>query len=209
MIFHLTILIQIWDDLGRDIQTVFCLDPWAWAMLQVASPWRLEAARPWQWWTASEGQFRWMAEDLAWFHKNLLSRAHRWDIYIYVYMDIQYAFTIHYYSFIIFSSCSLHFFAVFRVWSDCDILFDLSILHYLLSSTFCWLNEKTLWTNQPVGIRHPCCIVLEPRWKTSARANSDGEHQKIWKPSGILCQVHAVSLVPLHPATRYLDGPCS
>ena len=135
MILHLTILIQIWDDLGRDIQTVFCLDPWAWAMLQVASPWRLEAARPWQWWTASEGQFRWMAEDLAWFHKNLLSRAHRWDIsisiYIYVYMDIQYAFTIHYYSFIIFSSCSLHFFAVFRVWSDCDILFDLSILHYL------------------------------------------------------------------------------
>ena len=31
MIFHLIILIQIWDDLGRDIQTVFCLDPWAWA----------------------------------------------------------------------------------------------------------------------------------------------------------------------------------
>ena len=140
MILHLTILIQIWDDLGRDIQTVFCLDPWAWAMLQVASPWRLEAARPWQWWTASEGQFRWMAEDLAWFHKNLLSRAHRWDISISIYICI-YGYTVClYYSLLFFYNLFIMLFAFLcclprMIWlwySFWLVHFTLFIIIYLL-----------------------------------------------------------------------------
>lgn len=212
MIFHLIILIQIWDDLGRDIQTVFCLDPWAWASgcQPLKTRGRKAVAvmdcfgRP----VPVDGRrFGVVSQEL------IVTCSQVGYIYIYVCMDIQYAFTIHYYSFIVFSSCSLHFFAVFRVWSDCDILFDLSILHYLLSSTFCWLNEKTLWTNQPVGIRHLCllhCLGPKVLEDFSEILATFGEHQKIWKPSGILCQFHAVSLlVPLHPATRYLDGPCS